>query len=54
MNRMEFFHSLSNKRPTLCMKFMVSIGANPITLIVDDKQLPVVANGCPLSGGIGI
>lgn len=30
---------------------MVSVGANPITSISDEKQSPLVANGYPLSGG---
>jgi hypothetical protein len=43
MNRLEEFHSIykSKKKPPLCMKFMVSIGANPITSIGDEKQFPI-------------
>jgi len=56
MNRMEELHSLSKNKDlsytSICMEFMVSIGANPITSIWDEKQFPLVANGYPLSGGM--
>ena len=40
--------------PLLCMEFMVSIGANPIVSIWDEKQSPIgsKSNGYPLSGGL--
>ena len=43
MNRMEELHSLSKKKSLflLGMKFMVSIGTNPITSIGDEKQFPI-------------
>lgn len=39
--------------PPLCMEFMVSIGANPILSIWDEKQFPVgsKSNSYPLSWG---
>lgn len=42
MNRIEKFHSIyKSKKPPLCIKFMVSIGANPIISMEDEKQFPI-------------
>jgi hypothetical protein len=49
---MEEFHSLSKKRPLLCIKFMVSIGRNPITSIGDEKQFPIGSKWLSIKRGM--
>lgn len=59
MEKNYLFYLLSKRKikiyyiPLLCIEFMVSIGANPITLIWDEKQFPIgsKSNGYPLSRG---
>ena len=59
MNRIEWKNSIHylNKKNTsivLCMKFMVSIGRNPITSIGDEKQFPIGSKWLSIKRGNGI